>query len=485
VIGAGSSGIAAAKCLLEEGHVPTVFEQTGRVGGNWVFREGDGHSSVYRSTFINTTRQLMAYSDFPMPEALPDYPHHTHIVEYFEAYVEQFRFRERIRFLTRVETVAPAPGGWDVTTRREGGSPETSRFDAVLVCNGHHWSPRWAEFPGQERFGGKILHSHFYKDPEGFEGQSVVVVGIGNSAVDISVELSRVAREVHLSTRRGAWVLPKYLFGRPLDHLGVNRFSKLIPLSIKSFVMRRLVNWVQGDLRVWGLPEPRFDLYQAHPTISSELLNRLGHGAIRVKPNIERFEPGVVRFEDGTSVRADSVVLCTGYEIRFPFLDGVLHVDENQIGLYKYVFHPDLPELGFIGLCQPLGALMPIAEMQSRWFARVLSGKCALPNAEVMRVDIARSQAAMRRRYVESPRHTIQVDFLEYMDEVARLIGVRPRLWRHPRLFRALMFGPATPAQFRLDGPGRWDGAADAILRACRRTTAAGESSGTSRPRVV
>ena len=481
VIGAGSSGITAAKCFLDEGLEPVVYEQTDRIGGNWVFREEESHSSVYRSTFINTSREIMAYSDYPMPESLPDFPHHSHIVEYFEDYVDHFGVRERIRFRTRVVKVEPSaePSGsalggpaWDVTVRH-GDIETTETFDAVAVANGHHWDPRWPDFPGMEDFPGILLHSHSYKEPQDLDAKTVLIVGIGNSAVDIAVELSRTEAEVFVSTRRGAYVLPKYLFGQPLDHLAVTRLNQLVPWSLRRHLLRWMLNAYQGKVTHWGLPQPSFSIDQTHPTISNELLGRLGHGAIRVKPNIERFEGQQVVFEDGTRLAADAVIFCTGYNISFPFFpDTLLEVEDNRIGLYKRVFHPDLQNLAFVGLVQPLGALMPIAEMQTRWAARVFNGKvngqawggARLPEPAVMRRDIERMQARTRRRYVASPRHTIQVDFLEYMDEIAGLIGVKPKWWRHPTLFPALLLGPATPSQYRLDGPGRCPGAA-AVIR--------------------
>jgi len=489
VIGAGSSGITAAKGLLDEGIEPVLFEQTDRIGGNWVFRPEESHASVYRSTFINTSREIMAYSDYPMPESLPDFPHHSHICQYFEDYVDHFDLRRRIRFETPVVRVEPATtasgcagGGaaWAVTTRHQG-RETTETFDGVVVCNGHHWDPRWPEFPGQETFPGTRLHSHSYKEPadlvgssdDALAGKTVVIVGIGNSAVDIAVELSRTEAEVHLSTRRGAYVIPKYLFGQPLDHIAVTRLNQMVPWSLRRILMRWLLNAYQGRVTHWGLPQPKFTIDQTHPTISNELLGRLGHGSIRVKPNIARFEGETVVFEDDSRLRADIVIFCTGYNIGFPFFDRrVLEVENNEIRLYKRIFHPDLPNLAFVGLVQPLGALMPIAEMQTRWVARVFNGKATgrarLPDRAAMLRAMDRMQEETRRRYVASPRHTIQVDFLEYMDEIAGLLKVKPRWWRHLRLAPALLLGPATPSQYRLDGPGRWSGAAEVIRRTFR-----------------
>lgn len=482
VIGAGSSGIAGAKCALDEGLEPVVFEQTGEVGGNWVYRPEESHSSCYRSLYINTSREIMAYSDFPMPETLPDYPHNTHIVRYFEDYVARFRLRERIRFHHTVTRVAPNGARWDVTTARADGSSSTQTFDALMVANGHHWSPRWPRpaYPGAELFRGRQMHSHSYKEPSILAGRRVVIVGIGNSALDIAVEASHVAESVHLSTRSGAWVVPKYFFGKPLDHLAITRLGAHVPLELTGKIARKRLAKFQGPLESWGLPRPRFGPHQAHPTISNELLGRIGHGAVEIRPNVARLEPEHVVFEDGSRVAADLVIWCTGYDLRFPFFDDALvHVEDNRLDLYKRVFHPDLGgSVAFLGLVQPLGAIMPIAEMQARWAARVWTGHARLPDARAMRADIARMHDAVERRYTPSARHTIQVDFYAYMDELADQIGARPHVWKHPRLWAALMLGPAAPAQYRLEGPGSWDGAPHAVLAAFARSLGRRPASG-------
>src|SRR4051812_16523536 len=209
VIGAGSSGIAAAKTLHERGFEFDCFEKSSRVGGNWVYKNENGMSAAYRSLHINTSRERMEYPGFPMPRDYPDFPHHTHIARYFDDYVDHFGLRERIRFETGVERASRrADGVWEISDDR-GGAHE---YDALLVANGHHWNPRWPEpaFPGSESFEGVQMHSHHYIDNQDFRDKNVVVLGMGNSAMDIAVEASQVANRVFLAARRGAHIIPKY-----------------------------------------------------------------------------------------------------------------------------------------------------------------------------------------------------------------------------------------------------------------------------------
>ncbi len=423
VIGAGSSGIAACQVLGERGIAYDCFEAGSEVGGNWRYLNDNEMSSAYRSLHINTSRDVMEYSTFPMPKSLPNYPNHYQIAEYFDSYVDRFGFRDRIRFRTEVTSMTPAGGYWDVSTRhRDTGVEETTRYRAVLVANGHHWDPRWPEpaFPGADTFAGEQTHAHHYKEPEPYRGKRVLVLGIGNSAADIAVETSAISERTFLAMRRGAYVLPKYLLGRPFDALAKTPFTRL-PLPVQRLVLGLSLRLVQGRMTDYGLPEPDHRPLSAHPTVSADLLNRLGHGDITVKPTIERLDGPLVHFADGSSERIDVIVYCTGYRISFPFLDpAVISAADNRIGLYRRVVDPDHDGLYFIGLVQPLGAIMPLAEAQSRWVADLLDGTAALPPVSAMRREIAAYQRATAARYVASKRHTIQVDFMRHLRELAQ-----------------------------------------------------------------
>ena len=418
VIGAGISGLTAGKMLNDYGVPYSCFESSDRIGGNWAFGNPNGHSSAYRSLHIDTSKHQLSFRDFPMPDDYPDFPHHTKIKEYLEGYAEAFGLKEHIEFqngVTRARRLDT--GGWELETQRG----ETRRFDLLVVANGHHWDPRFAEFPGE--FTGEVMHSHSYIDPTDpldLKGKRILVIGIGNSAADITVELSSKAlqNEVTLSTRSGAWIVPKYIAGRPADKYF--KTSPYIPLAWQRKLAQIGQPVISGRPELYGLPKPNHKFFEAHPTQSVELPLRLGSGDVVAKPNIERLDGRTVHFVDGTSSDFDVVIHATGYNITFPFFDTdfVSAGADNHIGLYKRMFKPGVDDLIFMGFAQAVPTLFPFVESQARLLGAYAVGRYRLPSAEEMERAIAEDEQKFLSHMVQSPRHTQQVDYFVYEHEL-------------------------------------------------------------------
>jgi dimethylaniline monooxygenase (N-oxide forming) len=422
IIGAGSTGIAAAKTLKENGIEFDCYEKGSGIGGNWRFNNDNGVSSAYRSLHINTNRRVMAYSDFPMPDDYPMFPHHSHIINYFEKYVEHFNIRENIVFNTSVEAVETKSDGTFSVKLNNG---EMSDYKYVMVANGHHWNPRFPEpaFPGE--FTGETIHSHHYKEPEQLKGKDVLVVGIGNSAVDIACEAARLhTGKVVISTRSGAYITPNWIWSLPFDDLA-NPLTAKLPLWLQRKLLSMALWLAHGKQEDYGVPTPKRPLLSEHPTLSQDLLSVAGRGLISFKPNIKEFRGKTVVFDDGTEQGFDIIVYATGYKVSFPFLKHIpaFDVEEtNHIELYRRVIHPDYRSLFFLSLIQPLGAIMPLAEVQSKWVAHLIKGTCKLPPKIEMEVDIKQDSEKLKKRYKESKRHTLQVDFHPYKESIEREI---------------------------------------------------------------
>ncbi len=414
VVGAGCSGLVALKALKDRAIPAECFERSEQVGGLWVLQTSRGKSSAYRSLHINTSRERSEFRDFPMPAHYPDYPHHSQMAAYFDAYAERFGLKPLISFRVEVERVRRLEdGSFEV---RVAGEPE-KRFDAVVVANGHHSDPYFPDESAIGRFDGPQIHARDYADPDDplpLRGARVLVVGMGNSAMDISSELAYAGCRVVLSARRGAYIVPKWVLGKPVDQGSL--LPRWLPARLRRRISQKLLEAVAGKAEDYGLPSPDHGLGGAHPTLSNELFSLLRARRVVAKPQIERFQGKTVLFVDGTRSEIDAVVFCTGYNVRFPFFDeSFLSAPENELGLFMRVHEPDTPNLFFVGLCQPVGAIMPIAEAQARWVADCLAGTYELPERVYMRRAVAAERRHLHRRYVPSRRHTMQVDFDDYL----------------------------------------------------------------------
>uniref|UniRef100_A0A8C5AVD4 Flavin-containing monooxygenase n=1 Tax=Gadus morhua TaxID=8049 RepID=A0A8C5AVD4_GADMO len=484
IIGAGPSGLTSMKACLEEGMVPTCFESSDDMGGLWKFKEVSepNRASIYRSLTINISKEMMCYSDFPIPADYPNYMHHSKILKYFRMYAEHFKLLEYIRYQTLVKSVKQRPdysrsGQWEVLTQSKDGQEERHVFDAVICCSGHYTYPHLPlkEFPGIETFEGKYFHSWDYKGPEDMQGKRVVVVGIGNSGGDIAVEGSRVAEQVYLSTRRGAWIVRQVSDnGLPLDMKYNTRFVhilfQLMPVSFLNWFGEGKVN-AMYDHTMYAI-KPNHRLFSQIPVFNDELPLKILSGSVVIKSNIKEIRGSTVEFEDDSVLeKVDVIVFATGYNYDFPFLpQNAMYKTGHRVGLYKHVFPPTLEHstLAVVGFIHALGAIMPQAEMQARWVASVFKGTKKLPPTQTMIKSVEKDTKVIQKNFIVSKRTPLQVDFVDYMDDLAGEIGIRPSLlwlfFTDYALFKRLLWGPMTAYQYRVTGKGKWDGARKAIF---------------------
>ncbi|XP_010334439.3 flavin-containing monooxygenase 2 isoform X2 [Saimiri boliviensis] len=420
VIGAGVSGLISLKCCVDEGLEPTCFERTEDIGGVWRFK-----------TTVLSVRKC------------PDFS---------------------------------SSGQWKVVTQSNG-KEQSAVFDAVMVCSGHHVLPHipLKSFPGIERFKGQYFHSRQYKHPDGFEGKRILVIGTGNSGSDIAAELSKKAAQVFISTRHGTWVMSRISEdGYPWDSVFHTRFRSML----RNVLPQTVVKWmIEQQMNRWfnhenyGL-EPQNKYVMKEPVLNDDLPSRVLYGAIKVKSTVKELTETSAIFEDGTvEENIDVIVFATGYTFSFPFLeDSLVKVENNMVSLYKYIFPAHLEKSTFacIGLIQPLGSIFPTAELQARWVTRVFKGLCSLPSERTMMMDMIKRNEKRIDLFGKSQSQTLQTNYVDYLDELALEIGAKPDfcslLFKDPKLAVRLYFGPCNSYQYRLVGPGQWEGARSAIF---------------------
>ena len=419
VIGAGPSGVTALKNLVDVGFTDIVcYDRNDAVGGNWLYRPESSHSSVFETTHIISSKTLSQYHDYPMPSAYPDYPSHSQLAAYFQAYAINFDIEKYISFGTEVLSAKPLDGDrWSVRIARDGIESEQI-FDALVVANGHHWRPRMPTYPGT--FSGRMLHSHDYKNAQPFAGQRVLVIGGGNSGCDVAVETARVSARTDLSWRRGYWIVPKFIFGKPADTIAAG--SNWLPRTLRMRINEVLLRVMQGSNTQHGLPEPDHRFGATHPTVNSELMYALRHGHVGPKPDIARLDGNTVHFTDGSHADYDVIVACTGFWIAHPFLDkNVVDFSTGAVPLYLRMFPERFPTLSFIGLFQPVGCIWPLAELQAKVLARRLKGEWHPPHN--LTSAIAHELAHPDYPQLDTPRHTVTVDYHRFKSRLLKQLS--------------------------------------------------------------
>ncbi|HEY8656436.1 MAG TPA: NAD(P)-binding domain-containing protein [Candidatus Limnocylindria bacterium] len=426
VIGAGASGLVTARWLLAAGMEPAVFERSPGIGGLW--RPDDG--LAYPSLRTNTSKQKTAFSELPFDRALPDFPDRAAVLRYLEAYAARSDLVRHIRTGSAARAVTPRAEGWDV---------DGERFDRVVVCTGLFSRPLLPDLPGAEGFDGPIVHTAAYRGPEPYRGRDVVIVGGGSSAADVARELVDVARTVTLALRGPVTFTPRLYRGRPFDHRAT-RLVRRLPAPLRGWLRRRAIT---DEYRRQGAPLP--PPFGSRTTPGADVLGLIASGRIVLRPALDGLAPGRARFADGSTTAANAIVCGTGYAAEFPFLPAGLPARvAGALALYRLVFPPDADRIAFVGLARVHGPVFPVAEMQARWVAAAFAGRASLPAPALMRAEIAARVERARRQGTDPMR----VELLDYLDELADRIGVRPSLLRHP----GLLVAPVRAADYLTGG---------------------------------
>ncbi|MBK9371591.1 MAG: KR domain-containing protein [Deltaproteobacteria bacterium] len=449
VLGAGPAGLATARCLLEEGFEPVIFERSDQIGGIWAFREG-GVGGGYLSTRLQTSKYTSLYSDLAPPEDMDTFPTVPQLNAYLHTYSERHGLGQRTRLRAEVQAVRPSAGGWSVEVA---GRP-AERFEALAICTGAYWRPHLPQIPGLSRFRGRVLHSQAYHSPEAFAGQRVLVVGNGVSGMDVACDAAPVAARVVWSRRSARLILPR-MFGYVPNDCALTPARRL--LARRSSAEELIQEWRAAipehiqRLEATGLM-PRFPLSEPMIHVNDQIVHEVFTGRVVARGAPVEVDESGVRFADGAYDAVDVIVLATGYEPpRFDMLPG-LSLD----ALYDTSLHPDHPNLVVIGHKGASLAVIPTMELEARRWAASLSGRVRLPRPEMMRAALAEQRAAAAQ-----PGHAVFPRFESTLQNIglAEIVGAWPSPAQDWELFWELLNLPPFPATYRLVGPHAWSGA--------------------------
>jgi len=428
VVGAGPAGLTTVKNLAEMGITDIVcHEAQGETGGIWVFSDDPVRPSVYETAHTISSKRFSQFPDFPMPADYPDYPSNSQILDYMRAYEAHFGLGRYIRLNSRITGVTARDGGGWVISYQDNSGHHTQTADRLIVCSGHHRDPVTPELPGD--FAGEQLHTARYKTADRFAGKKVLVVGGGNSACDIAASLSRVAGQVTISIRSPQVIVPKLVGGRPVDR----QFAKLRKPQFRwarDFLLKIGVSLLVGPYKNYGLQQPRGRVLSHHPTLNTEILDRIRHGKVTARPGISFATGRSVTFADGTNAEFDVIIWATGYRLGTAFLDGICPdwSKATQVPLYLKMMLEEVPDLYFIGFIQPVGCIWVLADLQAKVAAAEISGHWTRPDD--LAVLIERDNRRDAKRYKASPRHALQVETYEYCAELETILtaaGIGPQ----------------------------------------------------------
>ena len=423
VIGAGAAGLCAAKYLLARGAEVVIYELGSYVGGLWVYNNDSGLGPAYRSLHLNSEARVTAYQDFPFPEGSPLYPDHAAVRRYLQAYAERFDVLRHVRFRSRVEAVTPEGERWRVQLA----DGHSDNFDAVVVASGHQGTPTHPSW--KDDFAGEYLHSHSYRVPEPFKDKRVLVVGMGNSAVDIAADICVVTQSTTLSSRSPVLVMPRMLFGVPTSRVLGRLEKRWMPWPVRRTIREVLTRIVHGRMEQWGFVTPKS---RTHPTSHPSLMAHFVWNRITAKPGITRVQGQDVHFTDGSVGTYDAIIAGTGYAVALPFLQpSLVPLNGHHLALFLRVVHPRQKGLYFAGMFNVAGGgNIRMMDDQAQWITGLVFGDEALPDEAAMRAVMQEEQNFLQRHYPGSARYALELDPTFYRQQLARQ-RQRGRLTNH------------------------------------------------------
>lgn len=351
IVGAGPAGLVTARAFLRQGIDVELLERHDRPGGIWNI-EQDG-SPMYTSCNFISSREFGGFIGYPMPEHYPMYPTWSQIRDYVHGFARDFGLDKLIRLRSEVvhaKQVHTEQGSYWETELADG---EVRQFRGLVIATGAQWAPNRPTFANEASYSGRIIHSAEYTGPEMMTGRKVMVVGAGNSGVDIVADASFHADAAYLSTRRGYWFLPKFLFGVPVPDLLAGNVppQESGPLAGKTMgEIFELVLGTLGDLSTFGLPTPDHELGASHPIVNGQVLHCLAHGMLEHRNDLIGFDGNYAITSDGRRTEVDLVITATGYDVDVPWLDeGVLGYVDGHPCHRMGTFLPGVDDLYLAG----------------------------------------------------------------------------------------------------------------------------------------
>jgi indole-3-pyruvate monooxygenase len=317
IVGAGPSGLAVAACLREQGVPYVILEREDCIASLWQKR-------TYNRLKLHLPKQFCELPRMPFPDHYPEYPTRTQFIEYLEHYAAEFEIKPEFNCTVQSARYDETSGLWRVLTSAPAAGDMEYIGRWLVVATGENAEGVVPDIPGLDGFDGKVTHVSDYKSGEIYRGKSVLVVGCGNSGMEVSLDLSDHGAKPAMVVRDAVHVLPREVLGKSTFELAV-LLMRWLPLWIVDKIMVLLAWLVLGNLAKLGLRRPAvgpLELKETHgrtPVLDYGALARIRAGDIAVVPAVKCFaKGGQVEVADGRVLNFDAVILATGYRSNVP-----------------------------------------------------------------------------------------------------------------------------------------------------------------------
>jgi indole-3-pyruvate monooxygenase len=317
IVGAGPSGLAVAACLREQGVPFVVLEREDCIASLWQKR-------TYDRLRLHLPKQFCELPRMGFPDHYPEYPTRRQFIDYLEDYAAAFDIRPEFNTTVLSARYDETSGLWRVRTAAAPGAPEMEYIGRWLViATGENAERIVPDIPGLEGFAGDVAHVSDYKSGESYRGKRVLVVGCGNSGMEVSLDLSDHGARPAMVVRDSVHVLPREVLGKSTFELAV-LLMRWLPLWTVDKIMVLLAWLVLGDLAKLGLRRPAAGPLELKntlgrtPVLDYGALERIRTGEINVVPAVTKFSKSHVELADGRVLNFDAVILATGYRSNVP-----------------------------------------------------------------------------------------------------------------------------------------------------------------------
>lgn len=452
IIGAGPSGLAAARWLKANGFHPDIFESHSDIGGQW--NNTNPKSGVWPQMRTNTYLSTTHFSDLDYPDGTAIFPRNQEVLQHLNDFAQLFNLKDHLHTGMTLTRLTRRDMGYRLTF---GGPDGTKVVDTshVVIATGRYNKPIIPDVPGLDSFSGRLgaTHAFRYKDPDLYRNARVIVAGGAISALEVASDLAMLgAASVHVAQRRQRYVMPKMVRGVPFEYYGFTygdaaRPAPTDPDTARAEMLEFALAY-GGDPARYGAPAPDPDPLKAGFTGSQHYLNLVAEDRLRPTPWIAQIEGQMVTFTDGTKTEADAILFGTGFDLDLSFLDhdiaNTLEVSRKGLTLSDFTLHPDLPGLAFLGLFAQNGGYFPVIEAQARYLAYCWSGQI---NCDTAHLRSGVNACRIEKHHADyQNQHQMALRF-------ARLSGTDPQGQIDAALMNQVEQSATTTVMYRLAGP--------------------------------